>query len=102
MRWSSCRRSSVELEQRLFVLRLIGDATVPPVVVLHEAHAATLGRPGEDDRRGRMHLIRPLEGIEDLSDVVAVYLLDMPAEGAPLVFQTVERHDVTRRSGLLD
>jgi hypothetical protein len=72
------------------------------MVILHEADAFPLHRAGDDDARPGVHLVRPIEGREDLPHVVPVDLLHVPPERLPFFRDRFRGHDIDDSSGLLN
>src|SRR3990172_4209057 len=90
------------LRQRPRPLFGVGPLAVPRGAVLHERHALALDGVSDDNARAGRRRSRALQRLDDLVLVVAVDLLHLPAEGAPLIGERLLAHDVDDEAVVLD
>src|SRR3972149_1815817 len=94
--------SLADIRQRPRPFLGVGALAVPGGVVLHERDALAFDGVGDDHAGAARGLFRALQGLDDLALVVAVALLHLPAEGAPLIGKRLRAHDVLDEAVVLD
>ncbi|GAF26010.1 streptogramin lyase [Moorella thermoacetica Y72] len=83
-----------QLGQGLFHFFRFRGFAVPAGLVFHEGHAFAFDGFRDDDRGFALDLPGPLQGVQDLAEVMAVDGHDFPAEGAELVGHRLRGHDL--------
>src|SRR3989344_5908951 len=80
--------------EELFRLFFGGRFAVPAIVALYFGNALTRNGVRDDERRLLGDCLGLLHCLDKLSNIVAVYLEHMPVEGAILIGERLERHNV--------
>src|ERR1700735_5113794 len=91
-----------QLAQSFVGLRRVGRLAVPEIVALHVRYALARNSVGNDYLRLAFVTARAFCRGDELRNVVAVALEDLPVERAVFLRKRLERHDVLRAAVDLD